>query len=439
MARLIPARATFSKFRRKISFLVLFLAACLITLGLETLAEHAIESGDQKDPGLAPSVFELSAIYQRIVSSGPRKPATRFTVIVPLDPAKDANLFNVCRQRIFLADLIRAIADFSPAVIVIDKYFAVRCGDDDAGTSALRETMRELSPRVPIIVGRRLAEAPKEKTHGRRSWPPLVEAPELTTELGIREGIVNIDPDTRRLPLGWTALSEKGVAEWHRSLALEAAKVYDEKLDQKYPSLVELIKNKENPYISFLKRADLEAQATYSTGDVLCGSPEARRRLENLSCTAPPRADLGYLRGRIVIVAEPNADMDSHFSVLGHVPGFILQANYIEALLDQRYFKPVRWWANYGTGFLIYLAFHWILVKHHHALQKAGSWRVLWVLLRAVGWGLVVIGATIAVVYLIAMHAGWYVNPTTMGVIALVIKFAELIFAPVPQEEGEAE
>jgi hypothetical protein len=67
----------FSSWNRKISFVIFFLAACLITLGLETIAERAIESGDQKDPGLAPSVFELSGIYQRIVASGPRKSAPR--------------------------------------------------------------------------------------------------------------------------------------------------------------------------------------------------------------------------------------------------------------------------------------------------------------------------------------------------------------------------
>jgi hypothetical protein len=64
----------FSKWRRKISFVIFFLAACLITLGLETIAERAIESGDRKDPGLAPSVFELSVIYQRIVASDGRMP-----------------------------------------------------------------------------------------------------------------------------------------------------------------------------------------------------------------------------------------------------------------------------------------------------------------------------------------------------------------------------
>jgi hypothetical protein len=67
----------FSKWRRKISFVIFFLAACVITLGLETIAERAIESGNRNDPGLAPSVFELSGAYQRVVASDGRATRTR--------------------------------------------------------------------------------------------------------------------------------------------------------------------------------------------------------------------------------------------------------------------------------------------------------------------------------------------------------------------------
>src|SRR5438093_3563593 len=98
--------------------------------------------------------------------------------------------------------------------------------------------------------------------------------------------------------------------------------------------------------------------------------------------------------------------MDSHYSVIGYVPGVILHANYIEALLDQRYFKPVRWWMNYGVGFLIYLAFHFVLVKHHHAMQEARGGQVVLVFLKALGWSMVVVAGTIAVLYLTVMHTG---------------------------------
>lgn len=147
------------------SFAVYLLAACLITLALEYVADNAIQSGNPRDPGLAPSVFEMSAIYQRVVASGPRKPA-------------------------------------------------------------------------------------------RNS---LVPSPEFGEYLGVIEGIVNIDPDTKRLPLGWTVLYDHGEKEWHRSIALAAA---DPKLLIKYPFLQKLIAGREHPYISFLNHDQLKQYAT---------------------------------------------------------------------------------------------------------------------------------------------------------------------------------
>jgi len=45
---------------------------------------------------------------------------------------------------------------------------------------------------------------------------------------------------------------------------------------------------------------------------------------------------------RIVVLGD--AQQDPHDTVVGHVPGVVLQANYIESLLDERYFK--------GLGFV---------------------------------------------------------------------------------------
>jgi CHASE2 domain-containing sensor protein len=418
--------------RRQMSFAVYLLAACLITLALEYVADNAIQSGNPRDPGLAPSVFEMSAIYQRVVASGPRKPATTFIAIVEIDPKEDPSLHNVCMQRKFVAELVRAVSAFSPAVIVIDKYYVTKCGEQDKGTAALQLAVEELGSQLPIVIGRRVNHVVAES--GKPARNSLVPSPEFGEYLGVIEGIVNIDPDTKRLPLGWTVSYDHGEKEWHRSIALAAAEAYDPKLLIKYRFLQELIAGQEHPYISFLDHDQLKQYATYSTSDILCAR-EATRAAR--SCPVDLREDLSYLRGRIVIIAERDMDSDSHLSVLGHVPGFVLQANYIEALLDRRYFKPVGWWTNYGAGFLIFLAFHWVLIKHQHALEAAAVRRLPWLLLKAAFWCLVVILATIAALYLIVMHAGWYVNPATMGLVAFVMKFAELIFGLIPRGEGE--
>ncbi|HEY2987461.1 MAG TPA: CHASE2 domain-containing protein [Candidatus Binatia bacterium] len=424
--------------QQQISFLVSFALACLITLGLEQLAEHAIESSGPENPGLAPSIFEISGIYQRIVAAGPRKPKPTFTVVVPIEAAKgDPNLFNVCRQRGFLADLIRATAAFSPSVIVIDKYFSTECGKTDAGTRALQNALREVTRRVPVVVGRTVDEkaAQTRGDHAQPTPPPLLPAPEIGKKFGVREGLIELQADTRRLPLGWTVRGDMGKGELWATLPLTAAEAYDSRLQKKYPFLAQLIADHEEPYISFLNLRDLEKYSVYSTLDILCAG---KKKYLNRTCPDRPREDLEYLRGRIVVIGEVNEDMDSHYSVIGYVPGIILHANYIEALLDQRYFKPVGWWMNYGVGFLIYFAFHFVLVKHHHAMQEARRRDVVLVFLKALGWSMVVVAGAIVLLYLTVIHTGWYVNPVTMGLVAFVIKLGELIFAAVPRGAGEA-
>jgi CHASE2 domain-containing protein len=465
------------KWRQRISFVIPFLLACLITLGLETLAEVLIEP---PQPGiapsaLAPSVFELSGIYQRLVASGPRKPVPRFTVVVALNPASESSLSsafsNVCQQRTALAHVIKAIAEFSPAVIAVDKYFVDKCEKDREGTDALTDALKDVSvgQAIPIVIGRRIEQAWQAGSDEHDQSRRLLATLELAPCKGIREGIVNVDRDTKRLPLGWTVVpngracwsadttrSTDDRPEWRQTLALEAAEAYDIQLLNKYPLLRDLIKQRQHPYISFLRLEDIKNYAAYSALEIVCGSndEDVRRWLIDLFKTQTPcshsgRDDLIYLRGRIVVIGDIDFDRDAHFSVdaslakstlkweavhEGRVAGFLLHANYIEALLDQRYFRPVTPWVNYAAGFLIYLALHWVLVRHHHAVQTAVGWRVIPALLKAIVRGVGVIAGSVAVLYLIVMHLGWYVNPATMGLVVIVIKFGELIFAAVPSD-----
>ena len=423
--------------RWRIRFVLLFLLACLLTLGLEALAEHAIDSASKTQPGFAPSVFELSGVYQTIVASGPAKPGPRFAAVVVLEPSRDPSLLNICKQRAFLAALLGAVAKLSPTLIVIDKYFgATSCPLEGSSTIALQTTIREVGRSIPIVVGRRVDVGKRTGTHGPEGWPRLLPALPLAQDAKIHEGIVNVDQDTRRLPLGWTVQTDDGRVVWRRTLALEAAQIHDPTLLDKSPRLARLIRDHQHPYIGFLSLHALETYATFTTDDIFCARPEERHRVK-AGCPATAPRDTGYLSGRIALIGEYNMDLDSHFSVVGEVPGYILQANYVEALLDGRYFRAVDGWVNYVAGFLIYLAFHWVLITHHHALQVSAGWRVPLVLLQALGWSIAVIVVTIGLLYLIVVHAGWYVNPSAIGMLALVIKFSELIFAKVPSAEGD--
>ena len=54
------------------------------------------------------------------------------------------------------------------------------------------------------------------------------------------------------------------------------------------------------------------------------------------------RTDLAAILGRVVFVGQAGSGSDIHQSLIGNVPGVILQANYVESLLDDRVFKPMR-------------------------------------------------------------------------------------------------
>jgi CHASE2 domain-containing sensor protein len=391
-------------------FWLAFAAACVGALAVEHLSQRVIRSDDPRQAGLAQSVFDLSGFYQRLVSAGPRKPAARFTTIVEIDGDSDPDvvgLFNLCRQREFLARLVRGVARGSPALIVIDKYFRHdACAEDDPGTVALRAAIDDVGRSTAVVVGRRIAVEARDA--------PLLPAL-LRPRPGLRlsDGIVNLDPDSRRLPLQWPvrppADEGPGAPAWRPTLAVAAARAYDSELLARSPRLARLIDHHAHPYISFLTP---EKFTRLPAGGVACrhGAREGGDCVQRA-----PESELERLRHRIVIIGERSGDVDEHRSVIGLVPGYVLQANYVEALLDERYFEPAPW-LDYVLGLGIFAALELVLVVFH-----ASAWRIV------VGIASVVAG-TMLVLYLVLVHVGWYVNPLPVSALALVIQLTHLLF-----------
>ena len=97
----------------------------------------------------------------------------------------------------------------------------------------------------------------------------------------------------------------------------------------------------------------------------------------------------------------------------------VLQANYVEALLDQRFFEPAHPIFNYLLGFVIFLIFDYILlIYEHNVVQAVGGVLVL---------GIVSVG----LLYLLIMHLGWYLNPAAVSLLAIVIKLSHLFTGKV--------
>lgn len=401
--------------------IVAFVIACIVAWAVEIAAEHAFEDKGK----MAGSLFSLGGIYQQVITSGPRKPIQKFTVLVDARadndkyyPSLSNGVLNACERRTPLAALIRAIARARPSVIVLDYSFNEKqCAAEDGHTADLKAAIGVVSESVPIVYGRR--NAPD------RTLEPSLAFP-VTRRAMLQQGMINFDPDTRRLPLNWAIhttppSTNKEAWTWFPTLALSAARSQNAQLEKKYVRLANFLHIAEDagpdggqqavhPFVSFLQPAQM---TLYAAGEVLCGAnyTSALAGTESTPCTLSDEIP-NTLRGKIVVVGE-SGPADAHDSVIGLVPGFILQANYIEALLDERYYKPAPPWIDFAFGLVIFIALT-------AASEVENGVRMI-----------ALCAATLAVayvsIYFAIMHLGYYTNPVAVSVFALVITLGHRI------------
>ncbi len=385
-----------------------FVLACLVGFALEHSVIDFLGGYSTQSP-LTQGLFSFREFYGYAVSTWPRALTPRYTVIVHIDPYADptakglAN--NVCQQRLYLAKLLPAIAKREPQVVVVDKYFTRDGCILAEPTEKLQAAAAEVAARVPLVIGL-VTDERAAATDGVRRPPLLLPPLAFETAPSLREGLVNRDLVARRVPLGWTVRpSADGGAEWRNSLALEAALVHEPKLFAKSPRLQDLKDERHNPYTSMIGERFFNILVA---ADFLCAD-KATAADHALACAQAKRSetDPSYVRGRIVIVGETGGAIDRHDSgVVGEVPGTVLQANYIEALLDERYFRSAPEPVNYVVGFLLFLALEL-------SLRLANP-------LKALGCAALVVIVTFGLLSLSARYGGYYVDP---AVSALVLVF----------------
>jgi hypothetical protein len=297
-------------------------------------------------------------VYGYAVSAWPRELVPRYTAIVVVAPERDPTARglagNVCQQREYFAALLPALAAREPAIIVIDKFVGSEGCTLPGPTSSLQDAVARVSAHVPVVLGIAIDEIAAASSPDQR---PLLE-PSLSfaKSHSLHEGIVNLDEVPQRIPLGWTVRDQPGAAAgWRDSISLAAALVREPRLFERAPRLQELKNQRNNPYSSMIAERKF---AILHAAEVLC-SDEAGRKSYAASCAEPRQlgSNLNYLRGRIVVVAETGKAIDQHdTAVIGRVSGATLQANYIEALLDDRYFVPVGVKIDLLAGFVFFAA-----------------------------------------------------------------------------------
>lgn len=276
------------------------------------------------------SVVE-SAAYRVLTSAGYRSHRPRYVSLVLLDEATEgeAILRNVCQQRLLMARLLRNLVKFQVAGIVVDKYFGrTACKPEDEGSLELLEALGQSPVAVTLGLLTRSEPDPDGERHLEVSNTNLID-PRSPPGL-VRFGLLLLNHDTRKVPLRWTA-SLDGEARVWSTLSFIAALRRDPGIQA---GLRSLLRDQRHPFASFAPQG---AFSSASAASIYCLDPPTPSLIDCAHIAKPNTSDWV---GRIAVIGD--AEGDTHTSPLGEMPGAVLHANYIEALLDDRYFTPLH-------------------------------------------------------------------------------------------------
>lgn len=401
--------------------------------------------GDRAKPGESitnDAIFSAANFYHALVTSTPRRSHQGSTVLVYLgdgtpatQPGRsgtwpdsghtppNASIHTICEQRALTGHLLQRIMLAAPKAIVLDKtYLPGSCALDSPAMQEFRAGVQSACSR--LLVGRAFpTEVPDDQ--------PLafVQVPALDFQsfagCPVREANVNIDQDHRHVALWWGAgVLKKPVP----TLANAAVRMYDPHLLSRNRMALS-DPTHEPPYVSFLSPAEFRKSLSAIT--ILCGEAKDRYN-EWRSCTPDlfPQSAKDLIAGKVVIIGDDHPGIDRHSTVVGDVPGVMLQANYIESLIDDRVALPVADWLNLFLGFLIFASFEFILWRHHGHLANIAKWL------------LILFGGTALLIYLAFTIGGYYLNPVTVSTVAITSKLIETLTrpnTPRPSEETPIE
>jgi class 3 adenylate cyclase/CHASE2 domain-containing sensor protein len=388
--------------RRAILFLTVVVLACVIIVAFDDWLDRGLTSGETSG-ATANATFAFSGLYQRIVAA-PRNPIPRYTVVVEIDPERDpgsVGLHNLCGQRKMMAALVRRIAAGMPSVIAIDKFFGTSACPGDVNADLIR-AFSEVSAKLPLVVGQRISDG------------IYLEASLVDGMPNLQQAIVNIDQDSRKLPLAWQVypsksdMDRRNGLDWRDTLSLKVAEAYERgNFPTRHPRLAKLRNPPpQHPYISFLNMDQFQ-QFRFPAGYILCGR-EVKQGEDATACPAVPQA-LSPLSGKIVLIGEISKEEDEWSTVVGRISGSYLQANFIEALLDDRYYEdfPVM---NYVLGALFLAALEAILLFFEESLLKKS------IAIAALSLALLLI------LYVVITDFHRYVNPLPFIALSLLIR-----------------
>ena len=416
-------------------FIAHFTIACLLTYGLERWLHYAVEESGQSHNFLTQSLFELASFYHRVVTASPRKPTPRFTSLVTLSERaspRGINMTNICYERQFLGELLKSLSNAHPNVVMIDKYFgpsACSDGDSDPGTRNLFDGVQALCrSHATVIVGRKVNDEARTKTE--RLVYPLDPTLAFNFPMAcVAEGVLNMDLDLRRVVLWWPNVGPVSNSQLPPPTVALAAATAASPMFLGTGRLASWTPNSPSPYVSFVQSGQFDAY-NMAARDLVCkaNGPQDWRACSDDEIGPKIRS---LIQGRVVVIGEDFPEVDRHETVVGNLPGYILQANYIESLLDDRLIRPMPALSKVPeilnvdvlVGFLIFFCFEYLAWHYHHHRVKALAWITV-----------LFLGAVLTI-YLSVSLLGYYLDPATVCLLAVLLRVADLgLMPPAPTE-----
>jgi CHASE2 domain-containing sensor protein len=275
----------------------------------------------------------------------PRAPHPKRTVLVlindhefwgpPLDGRRPI-------KRDYLANLVRKVAEANPAVIALDVDLslttdrsAFETGPYKRETDDLLGAVKEVAAHRTVVLARRLRYA--DETEKEFQPSPAVFDGYPFGDSKVRSGYITLPPDIRRIPLALTMHDRMTKVDSFASAILGA-------IDEQ--SLRDAKEKEQDalPYGTFIDpQRFIQRPADY----VLKSD---RQNLQE---------DMAF---KVVIIGgawhqfglNQGPEYDSHESPVGKVYGAFVHANYVEALLDSRTYKPMR--QSLATGIEVFFS-----------------------------------------------------------------------------------
>jgi hypothetical protein len=347
---------------------------------LDNIVENMKSGSEVSFDSVYTQAFSPTSLYPW-TSSWFRKPTTDHVAIVTVGEPDEA-LSDQCDRRAFIADVIDGIRAVSPKAIAIDYAFGQGNCLDDHGlplTRKLRKALIAASNTSVVVLGQaayrqedleanwpsKFLETRQRGFDGTDLLPRGLPGAFADLDSRVKPGLIQLNSDYRKIPLNWPTFSESdGRRITVDTLSVAAARSFsgDQTLLDR---ISDLQKAGKHPFTSFARE---EQFAIISATSIACV------QIDSAQCETRNTARFSFLTDRVVLISvvDPEQNSDVHETLIGKVPGVILQANYIESLLDHRFLRPVDKLIQVSVG-LAWFALIELLLKH----WPARGWRGL--------------------------------------------------------------